>query len=217
MAVSGGPTGTTLVLVRHGRSVWNVEDRFQGAGVPGPGLDAVGVAQAERTAAWLAVRWPQPAALVRSDLARVVATAGPAERRYGRAAAADQRWREFDVGRWTGRLATEIAAEDPDGLAAFRGWQDRDGQPRHGGERFADLRARVCAALHDLAAAAAGGVGMVFTHGGCVRMAAGTILGGVEQVLAPVGNGSVTVIQWRERPRLAIYGSAAHLDVSASS
>ena len=46
---------TTVILVRHGQTAWNVKERFRGReDVP---LDEVGVRQAERTAERIARQW----------------------------------------------------------------------------------------------------------------------------------------------------------------
>ena len=65
-------TTTLLILVRHGRTAWNREERFRGrADVP---LDAVGLAQAEATGKRVATQW-QPQALYASPLSRAIQTA----------------------------------------------------------------------------------------------------------------------------------------------
>jgi broad specificity phosphatase PhoE len=47
---------TRVILVRHGQTVWNVEQRFRGqADVP---LDETGQLQAKLTADYIAARWP---------------------------------------------------------------------------------------------------------------------------------------------------------------
>jgi broad specificity phosphatase PhoE len=63
---------TRLIVVRHGRTAWNREERFRGrTDVP---LDPVGKAQAEACARVLAARF-RPAAIYASPLSRTVATA----------------------------------------------------------------------------------------------------------------------------------------------
>ncbi|MGH8910308.1 MAG: histidine phosphatase family protein [Egibacteraceae bacterium] len=69
---------------------------------------------------------------------------------------------ECDFGRWAGLLPAEV--EDADALAAW--YADPDSAP-HGGERFADVRARAAKVL--LRAREAGGTVVAFTHGGLVR------------------------------------------------
>lgn len=74
---------TRILLVRHGRTAWNVHERFRGReDVP---LDQTGLSQAERTAAYIASRW-NPAAVYSTPLARGRATAEAIARRCGRGA-----------------------------------------------------------------------------------------------------------------------------------
>ena len=60
-----------LVLVRHGRTAWNAEGRFQGQA--DPPLDDLGWEQAHRTA--MVVAAMRPEAIVSSDLRRAHQTA----------------------------------------------------------------------------------------------------------------------------------------------
>lgn len=193
----------TLVLVRHGESQWNAQGRFQGQA--GAGLTARGRAQALRCAGALALEYPLPAALIASDLARAVESARPAEQSWGMAAVTDPRWREVDVGSWSGLTHAEVAARDPDGLAAWRRHED----PAGDGETFAAVRLRIAAALADVWVAAGDGTAVVVTHGGPVRFAVTAVLAlHSENLLAPVPNGSVTVVERTGcgPPRLVRYG-----------
>ena len=64
-------TAARIILWRHGRTEWNVNNRFRGqADIP---LDSLGLAQADRTALMLAGF--APTALYSSDLSRAYATA----------------------------------------------------------------------------------------------------------------------------------------------
>ncbi|MFG1697637.1 histidine phosphatase family protein [Nonomuraea sp. NPDC049309] len=190
---------TRLILVRHGESRWNVEERYQGHA--DSGLTAVGIEQAEAAAKVLKARFGRPDLVVSSDLPRAWDTAQAFLRLAGGAAERDPRLRESDVGDWAGRTFTEIAAEYPDVLAEAA----RGGDPRRGGgETFTELRQRVWAALVDIAEQAGPGRSvMVFCHGGPIRVAAAAALGIPEPghlAFAPPVNTSVTVIDYgRER------------------
>lgn len=206
-----GPAGRTLVLVRHGESAWNASRRFQGH--VGEGLSARGHAQAAATAAHLAERFPGPWHVVRSDLTRVAETAAPLVERTGATEAVDPRWRELDMGAWSGRTYDEIARTDPEGLAAWRGFRDLDAMER---ESYATFRARVSAALDDARHPGDdGGVTVVVTHGGTVRIAVAAVLGlppGSEHVLAPARNTSLTVLADTDGAlRLRSYNEGEHL------
>lgn len=182
-----------LILVRHGESVWNVEERYQGQA--DSGLTASGVEQAEVAAAALLARFGTPDLVVSSDLPRAWDTAKAYLRHLGIEAEQDARLREADIGTWAGRPFTEIAEEHPEDLVAVGRGED---VRRGGGETFAELRRRVWQALVDAASRAAGDATIVvFTHGGPIRVAAAAALrlpvpGHLS--FAPPVNTSLTVI-----------------------
>lgn len=199
---------TTVVLVRHGESEWNAAGRIQGQG--GSGLSDLGQRQAKVTAAYLRERFPEAAGIVRSDLERVVQTAQPYEATWSGPVEVDSRWREIDVGTWSGLTWPEVAEQDPETLAAWRGGQD---VRRGGGETFAELRARVADALGDLDGRF--GTVVVFTHGGCIRLGVAAALGVPlmgELALGPVDNCSVTeLLMDQGRLQLVSYNARDHL------
>lgn len=201
-------------MVRHGQSVWNAADLVQGQG--GPGLTALGAAQAEAAAAMLAARCPRPTLVVRSDLARVAETAAPTERRLAVPVTVDAGLREIDVGHWSGRTWDDIAVDEPGAVAAVRRGED---VVRGGKESWADVRVRMRAALERLLADAsrrdADGCLLVFGHGGPIRMAVADVLGlppGGEGVLEDVGNCSVTELRvGAGDSALVVYNETGHL------
>ncbi|GAA1864359.1 histidine phosphatase family protein [Asanoa iriomotensis] len=181
-------TRVRLVLVRHGESHWNVEERYQGQ--EDSGLTEVGRAQAEMAAEVLIDRYGAADLVLSSDLPRAVDTAAAYLRRIGGSARTDARLREIDVGTWGGRTRAEVAAAHPDEIAAFNRGVDI---PRGGGETFGQLRERVWAALSE----AVGATVVVFTHGGPIRVATAAALRVPppgEHAFASVSNCSLTVI-----------------------
>ena len=130
-----------LILVRHGRTAWNVEGRFQGrADVP---LDAEGRAQTERVAAELVDRLgkdrPAPV-ILSSDLIRARATAVPIATALGAPLVVDAALREVDVGAWEGLTRAEAEARYPD---QYRLWVAGVDVRRGGGETLAEAGRRV--------------------------------------------------------------------------
>lgn len=192
-----------LVLVRHGESLWNVEERYQGQA--DSGLTANGVEQARVAAATLLARFGRPDLVVTSDLPRAADTAAAYLRHVDVDAKHDARLREIDVGTWTGRTFAEIAEAYPDEVAAVnRGVDLRRG----GGETFAELRQRVWRALTEAAEATSGArpdaTVVVFTHGGPIRVAAAAALRlpvPGHTSFAPPVNASLTVIGYRHHGR----------------
>ncbi len=158
---------TTLCLIRHGETPWNRAGRWQGHA--DPGLTEEGLAQALGLAAELArehaVRpWTR---LYASDLARARNTAAPVAERLGLPLLVDARLRELDVGRWSGLTRGEIEARDAELLRAFE--RGEPGIRPGGGETRIEIRERSHAFLCEVAARAAGGRILVFTHLGVIR------------------------------------------------
>ncbi len=204
------PAPCRLVLVRHGESEWNASGRWQGHG--GSGLSARGREEAAATAERLASEFADAAVLVRSDLERVAQTAAPIAATLGLPAAVDPRLRELDCGAWTGLTHGQIARSDPERYAA---WARGADVAAGGGERVADLQARVVAALHQLLETQAGTTVVVVTHGGPIRVGVAGLLG--RQIVhlgaacAPVGNCSLTVLAADGQVRVERYGDRSHL------
>src|SRR5690625_2198747 len=155
-----------LVMVRHGESHWNVQERYQGQA--DSGLTNRGRAQAEEVAHALADQVGRLAKVWSSDLPRARDTADAYARLVGASVLEDERLREVDLGSWSGRLLTEMAVESPEVVAAFAAGQD---PRRGGGETFVELRARVVACLEDIAQQDVE-TALVFSHGGSIRVAA---------------------------------------------
>lgn len=201
-------TATRVVLVRHGESEWNAVGRIQGQG--GAGLSELGHRQAKAASAYLRTRYPDVSAIVRSDLERVVETAQPFQAECDVEVTVDVRWREIDVGSWSGLTWAEVAEQDPTTLAAWRGGED---VRRGGGETFAELRDRTAEALRDVRDV--GGTVVVFTHGGCIRLGVAEAIGiplMAEAALTPVANCSVTELLLNgDRRELSAYNVRDHL------
>ena len=85
---------TRLLLVRHGETEWNALRKLQGQ------RDIALSARGQRQASGLAamVRAFAPGRVVASDLKRTLQTTAA----LGHAPETDSRWREADLGTWTG-------------------------------------------------------------------------------------------------------------------
>lgn len=185
-----------LILVRHGLSEWNAQGRLQGQSDP-PLADR-GRAQARALAPLVAALRPQVA--VSSDLRRARETlellrgaipSGPA----------DPAWREADLGRWTGRLPSELS---PAEHADFLAWRAGRATPP-GGEAWQATQDRVVQAVRALAATGARRA-LVVTHGGPVRALCHALVGIAPPSLVPVRNASITILETDPRPHLLAFG-----------
>lgn len=153
-----------LLLIRHARSTWNAEGRWQGwADAP---LAPSGETQARVLATRLAATGVAFAGAVSSDLDRSVHTARIVAEVLGLGeVAVEPALRERDVGDWSGRTTEEIELIWPGAIDAWRaGRLDRP----PGGEQEPSFRARVVGAVERLAARP-GGPLLVITHGGVIR------------------------------------------------
>jgi probable phosphoglycerate mutase len=185
-----------LILVRHGESTWNADERLQGQ--LDPPLSERGREQARSLARAVEALGIPPERIVCSDLTRATETA---ELLGVEPAAFDPRWREIDVGEWAGRPAAEIDALDGD----LTNWR---GGPRTApdGEPWDMFAARIMDAADDLLAQ--GGSWLVVCHGGCIRVATSHLTGADPLRLAPPPNGSLTALAVDSQPpRLLVYGA----------
>jgi probable phosphoglycerate mutase len=170
----------SLVLLRHGRTAWNAERRFQGQA--DPPLDEVGRMQAYEVAALVAAL--DPDLLVSSDAARAVQTAQPVAEITGLPVALEPRLRERSLGHWEGLTRSEVAERYPD---EFADWVAGRDVSRRGGESRAEVAARAVAAVQELPAAS---TAVVVTHS-ATAMALSSALLGLDPgfpVLGPLAN-----------------------------
>ncbi len=170
-----------VVLWRHGRTAWNVINRFQGnSDVP---LDDVGLAQAAAAAPAL-VRM-EPDLIVSSDLSRASATAQVLADRVGMPVRTDPALRETDGGAWQGRTRDEIIAADAE---LFRAWVAGDDVRPPGGEARSEVVARVVSSVEGhLVDLPEGGTLVVVSHGGAIRGAIGGLLGLAQEQWTALG------------------------------
>ena len=165
-------TAARIILWRHGRTEWNVVDRFQGqADIP---IDAVGHAQATRAAEALAAY--RPLGLYSSDLSRAYQTAEALAERTELEIVTDKRLREIQVGSWEGLLGEEIRSADPE--LARRLWAGEDVRRSPTGESPSEVAERMVEALMDIAESAADdSTVVVVTHGLSGRVGACRFVG----------------------------------------
>lgn len=157
--------GRCLVLVRHGRTAWNLIDRAQGhTDVP---LDTVGHVQAGHAARRLAAM--RPSRLWSSDLTRATQTAAHVAEATGLDLVTDDRLREYDLGARSGLTKPEFAERFPQEYAAWSDGNELVLVP--GEETSSQVGARVTAALEDCwIALSPGESGVVVLHGACLMV-----------------------------------------------
>ncbi len=168
-----------VLCLRHGRTTWNSEKRFQGqSDIP---LDAVGVAQAEHAAVLLATL--RPDAIVASDLRRAADTAGRLTNEVGLTVEFDKRLRERHGGEWEGLTSAEIRERWPEEYASM---------DIPGGEDMAEVSERVADSVdRGLAMVPEHGLLVVVSHGAAIRAGVSHLLGldqAQREILGPLDN-----------------------------
>lgn len=173
-------TARRLVLLRHGRTAWNAERRFQGQA--DPPLDRVGFAQAYEVAAMIAAL--EPDVLVSSDAARALQTAEAVGAATGLDVLPDVRLRERSLGHWEGLTREEVADRYPDEFADWLAGRD---VTRRGGESRPQVAVRAVAALDDVPDV---DLAVAVTHSATAMAACAALLGLGQDlhVLGPLAN-----------------------------
>jgi probable phosphoglycerate mutase len=165
-----------VLLLRHGRTAWNAQRRFQGQS--DPPLDEVGRMQAYEVAALIAA--VRPGLLVSSDAARAMQTAEIVAEPAALPVIPDSRFRERGLGHWEGLTRDEVALKYPDEYADWLAGRDVS---RRGGETREEVAARAAAAFAELPAVP---VTVIVTHS-ATAMALTNALLGIAQHVHPLG------------------------------
>jgi len=198
-----------ITFVRHGESESNVTGHWQGQG-DSP-LSPHGREQATKVGARLANE--RFDVVISSDLSRAADTARAAAAHWDATLSLDPAWREIDVGRWEGLTRDEVAEKFPEEIEALAGGQ----MVKIGGaESWADLAARVSAALRRLKDGLEPGQrAIVFAHGGVITSIMTAVLGvGLRKPrrLGNVNNTSVTTVRFDgDDAQLLRYNDTSHL------
>ena len=153
-----------LMLVRHGETDWNAQNRAQG--LMQVSLNDNGHYQAAALAAYLGER--PITAIYSSDLDRALQTAEPLSVALGIRTQIDERWREINLGIFQGLTYDEAAQTYPAEIAARNAdfWNYLTPQ----GETRRALQDRAYAALDDVVAQTLGPETVIVTHGGTLQV-----------------------------------------------
>ena len=184
----------TIVMVRHGETDWNREDRFQGHS--DPPLNDRGRSQARALAQ--ALGGLEAAALYSSPLARAHETAIILAERLRLEVHMRDDLREVDVGSWSGLTRSEAEARFPAGYRRWlefgHGWDD--------GETYQELGLRVLSEVRRIAEDHPGERVVAVTHGGPIRSAlaasAGVQFGDARRSIHVIGNCAVVSFAFRD-------------------
>lgn len=191
-----------IVWIRHGRSSWNAEERWQGHS--DIELDQEGRAQAGRLG--LRLKGQIFDRVFSSDLVRAQDTARLALPQAE--LTLDARLREVNFGDFEGCRYHDLDSERSAELS--RWWKNPYDAPIPGGESMRDLALRISDWFDDLPP----GRYAVFTHGGVIRhvlwQVTGAPQGGAWTV--ELGNTSITEIHYGRRVTILRVNDQAHLE-----
>ena len=153
-----------LLLVRHGQTDWNLNQRFQGQS--DVQLNEAGRQQATALAKRLA--HDHIDVLFTSDLQRAHGTANIIAAHHACKIRVDARLREINFGAWEGLTYDEIKQSDPATLAAWEADISTTAAPN--GETLNQLTARVESFLNDLHSQHADQTILIAAHGGPLQI-----------------------------------------------
>ncbi len=171
-----------LVLLRHGETDWNAQQRMQGhIDIP---LNDTGRAQARAAAP--SVAGLRADVVVSSDLSRARETAAAVVALTGQALPVDQRLRETSLGDWQGLTRAEVVATWPGEWEKWRTTTAHYSPP--GGESRWQVAQRAAAVVDELDESGAQR-GLLVSHGGLIVGLTGYLLG-----LPPTSWGSLVGI-----------------------
>jgi broad specificity phosphatase PhoE len=141
----GRDMSTYFILLRHGQTEWNREQRFRGRA--DLSLDEIGLRQAEAVAEKLTSY--KAAVIYSSPLPRALMTAQVVAEHLGLTVQTLPELIDIDFGDWEGLSAKEASEQDSD---LFNRWTEHPHEVRFPqGESLQDVRDRVAAAVESLA------------------------------------------------------------------
>ena len=159
----------SIIIVRHGRTVFNATGRLQGR-TDNP-LDEVGLAQAEVVARYLQPELLPDTLFICSPLLRARQTATAIVERAGSSYEIDERWIELDYGAYEGLRQAEVAAD------VWRSWRSDNDFAAPQGESLNQVQERVSQACDDLAHRLDGRTAVVVSHVSPIKSAVAWALG----------------------------------------
>lgn len=186
-----------LILVRHGQSSYNVENRMPGQ-LAGVTLTDEGRRQALRAA--VALSGLPLSAVVSSPLERASETAEIIARGWNLPVRTDPRLMDTDVGAWAGQLIADLHKNDP-------GWKQyvaHPNDPPPGIEGFAQVQGRAMAAVRDLLDdESLGSYIVVVTHADVIKLILADFTGVASESarFIYIANASISALALGDTPR----------------
>lgn len=189
-----------MILVRHGETDWNQENRFQGQ--HDPPLNDTGRIQCRALSEYVRAR--ELHAAYSSDLQRAAETATIILQDCGDSLQVDSRLRERNFGLWEGNTRQEVQERFPESwnlwMTCFESHRPEEG------ESLSDLHGRLKGFLNEVLSAHPHETVLVVGHGGSVK---GLLCAALDAPLSAhrsfrIGNASISEVEhdgdrWRVR------------------
>jgi broad specificity phosphatase PhoE len=137
---------TTILLVRHGQTEWNRNERFRGR--YDVELNAHGLEQAQKTAERIAKSW-KPAVVYSSPLKRALRTAAAIAQQFTLDVIPSSGLIDIDYGAWQGLIPAEASSQWPEQYDTWLNHPEKAKIP--GGEPLAAVRERAMSFLAEIA------------------------------------------------------------------
>lgn len=165
---------TTMYLVRHGQTEWNVANRFQGR--LDSSLTEIGIQQVEQ----LAIRLKKVPfhRIYVSSSKRAYQTASYLQTERDIELIQTDRLMEMDFSEWEGKTKDEISRLFPEECDLFKSHPARFQTKGSKGESFADVQQRVVSFVHDLLAKHAGEQLLLVSHAVVIKVLVNYFRGG---------------------------------------
>ena len=188
---------TTVILVRHGESMANKENKFAGSRTDAA-LQERGLRQAELMAGYVAENY-EISNVYTSDLQRAYITGKCVADKFGLEVTVREELREIDGGDWEGIIFDDMGRLYPE---EFRLWvtdYGHSGCP--GGETVSQLAERIMAAVTRIAEENPGKTVLIATHASPVRVMQGLVQNGNLENMNRIpwaSNASLTVMEYAQ-------------------
>ena len=187
---------TTLLLIRHGQSIANLEKRF--AGQWNAELTETGIKQAKLTAQYIKENY-NVSKVYASDLSRAFETGKCVSDILGIEIIPNKNLREICAGNWESMTFDDIRAKYAEDFSV---WTNDMGHSRcSGGESVAELAKRVISALTEIAQENDGKTVAIATHATPIRVTQSMVqTGSLDQILSIpwATNASVSELEYND-------------------
>lgn len=203
---------TTIILVRHGETNYNLEGRYQGRlDIP---LNDTGLAQADKLADYL--KNTPIDVVITSPLKRAEVTGEKVANTHGLSLSTDERLMEIDFGDWAGNLKKDLKVEFPD---EYKTWEETPWLfQMPNGESLEMMGTRGAQALKDIALENAGKTVLIAAHSMFNQAVMCELYGLGYEHFNQLGqdNTSISVLRYDGKWKILMWNAIPHLDMVAN-